>query len=276
VTGARPGAAIGSGARETLAAADQRLLDDAVDPVRKREREHDPDREVDELGREPARSDHHRRGGEPERMRQVERVADAAGEPHRRRLEPAAASGPQRERADDQRRRERVRQVVPGRRDAEPGSGRVEDVRQAVHDYEQRSGPEEERRRPEPAQAGEARAVVHQEGEDAAGENRRIRSQRAAARAERDRNLEHEHQRECKAEPPAPFGARGRTPAAARGDRTSPRSRATTRARRRCASGRRTAPRGTGTGTTARPGRRSPGARRRSRRRPRRRRTARG
>src|SRR5439155_19962261 len=87
-------------------------------------------------------------------------------------------------------------------RDAEPGSGRVEDVRQAVHDYEQRSGPEEERRRPEPAQAGEARAVVHQEGEDAAGEDRRIRSQRAAARAERDRNLEHEGKRERKAEPP--------------------------------------------------------------------------
>ena len=44
---------------------------------------------------------------------------------------------------------------------------------------------------------------MHQEGEDAAGENRRIRSQRAAARAERDRNLEHEHQREREAQPPA-------------------------------------------------------------------------
>ena len=62
----------------TLPDSHQGLLHDPMEPVRERERERNPDAEVDELGYEPAGGDHRGSQSEGDRVGQVQRVADAA------------------------------------------------------------------------------------------------------------------------------------------------------------------------------------------------------
>src|SRR5207253_1894564 len=83
--------------RLALAKRDQGPLDDAVQRPREDEREHQAEREIRELGGGAAGGDRSRSEPERDRVRQVERIADAPHETERTRAKDAAASGLQRE-----------------------------------------------------------------------------------------------------------------------------------------------------------------------------------